>query len=39
MNKTEGFLLGSGGDSSLSVISSVGDNFNWRVTASAPKTN
>ena len=28
MNKTEGFLLGSGGDSSLSVISSVGDNFN-----------
>ena len=39
MNKTEGFLLGSGGDSSLSVISSVGDNFNWSVTASAPKTN
>ena len=36
MNITEGLRLGSGGESSLRDISSVGDTFNCSVTASAP---
>ena len=36
MNITEGLRLGSGGESSLRDISSIGDTFNCSVTASAP---
>ena len=36
INITEGLRLGSGGESSLRDISSVGETFNCSVTASAP---